>query len=446
MSGVTRRELLAAGGAAAAWTAAAPTAPAAQEEGARQPVSTLAGVPLRTLRGWYRRELFDAYLPFEDLHVADHELGGFMCEVDPHGTRVSSMKNAWMDGRGLWVHAFLYNRFGRDPRHLEIARKTAELLLAVGPSGPDGLWPRAYTREGRPTRFADGEIYGDLFVAEGLDEYAAATGEEKHGRMARDLLFKCVDLYDRPDYRPGIGQTYLGPEARPLPGARILGVWMVLLRVATQMLARKPDAQVEQVAERAVRAMLDHHLHPAFNLLNELLHHDLTRPDNEYAQLVYTGHAIEVLWMVLDEARRRKDTALFGRASALFRRHLAVARDEVYGGVFRNLQHVDRHSWLVDKVLWLQEEALIGLMIVVEEAGEAWAAEEFGRLYEYVTATFALRARGVDSPVWIYAADRTVSLESFRRMPARLENYHHPRSLMLNLLAIERMERGAGRR
>lgn len=183
-------------------------------------------------------------------------------------------------------------------------------------------------------------------MAEALQEYAAATGETRFTDTARDLFFKCVRRYDRPDYRPVVGETYLGPGARPIAGARILGVWMVLLRVASQMLERRTDAGVERVADRALTALLDHHLHPGFGLLNELLEHDLSRPQNEYAQLVYTGHAIEVLWMVLAEARRRGDRALFDRAAGHDRRHIAVAWDDVYGGVFRNLQHVDRNVWL----------------------------------------------------------------------------------------------------
>lgn len=439
MSGFTRRDLLAAASGAAAWAKVAPASAVGRQPPPQAAPATLGGMRLRDLRDWYRRELFDEYLPFVDRHVVDPELGGFMCGVDPQGRRISTTKNAWLDARGVWVHAFLYNRFGRDPRQLAIAGKTVDLLLRIGPSGPDGLWPKTYTRDGRPIMFSEGEIYGDLFVAEGLDEYAAATGDERHARTARNLLLKCVEIYDRPDYRPTIGQTYLGPDARPFPGARILGVWMVLLRVATQILERRADAQVEAVADRAVRALLDHHLNPAFDLLNELLDHDLSRPPNEYAQLVYTGHAIEVFWMVLLEARRRRDRALFDRASALFRRHLAVAWDDVYSGVFRNLQHVDRNVWAVDKVLWAQEEALIGTMIVFEETGADWARDEFSRMYSYVVGTYPLRARGVDSPMWIYAADRAVTLESFRARAPRLENYHHPRHLMLNLLTLERL-------
>ena len=433
---MTRRTFLgAAAMAPAVLGPASPKRPRPPAQRASQ-TSQLAGLSLVALRDQYRRDLFEDYLPFVDRHVVDHERGGFMCEVDLDGRLLSTNKSSWFDGRGLWVHAFLYNHFGRDPRQLEIARKTAGFLLKTRPSGADDLWPRTYARDGEPQMAADGEIYGDLFIAEGLAEYGAATGDQSYAEIARSLIMKCVRLYDRPDYRPVIGRTYLGPDARPFPGARILGVWMVLLRVCTQMLERRPDPEIEAVARRSVDAMMQSHFNPKFDLFNELLNHDLSRPDNEYAELVYTGHAVEVLWMVLHEAQRRHDQALFTLAADRYRRHIAVAWDDVFGGVFRNLQHVERNLWLTDKVLWAQEEVLIGTLMLVE-AGVEWAAEEFSRMYRYVRSTYPLTSRGV--PLWMYAGNRRMEYASFLAMPRRLENYHHPRHLLLNLRVLDRL-------
>jgi hypothetical protein len=45
----------------------------------------------------------------------------------------------------------------------------------------------------------------------------------------------------------------------------------------------------------------------------------------------------------------------------------------------------------------------------------------------------------------MYASNRKVSFEAFSKMPKRVEHFHHPRHLMLNLLALERMiKRGGG--
>jgi hypothetical protein len=39
----------------------------------------------------------------------------------------------------------------------------------------------------------------------------------------------------------------------------------------------------------------------------------------------------------------------------------------------------------------------------------------------------------------MYASDRKASFEGFSRLRKRVENYHHPRHLMLNLRRIDEM-------
>lgn len=392
--------------------------------------------PLDAIRDRYRRYLFDDFLPFMDRFVIDHRYGGFMCITDYDGARASDTKDCWFEGRGIWIYAFLYNHLAREQRFLDVARKSAAFILSVRPA--DGsLWPRQFSRDGKTLGLPDTAIYGALFVAEGLQELAQATGERQHRETAKRLILDCVARYDRDDYEPAIGQTYLGPEARPYPGARIQGVWMVLIRVITQMLTREADRELAAVADRCIDAVVRYHYNPRFRLSNELLNHDLSRPNNEYEQLVYPGHAIETHWMLMQEALRRNDGALFGVLCERFRRHVEVAWDNVYGGVFRNLVHVDNNTWTLDKVLWAQEEVLIGSLLVYEHTGEAWAKAMFDRTLDYVEATYPLAKHG--SPMWIYAGNRTVDVAEFRTRPKRIEHYHHPRHLMLNLLALDRL-------
>jgi len=396
----------------------------------------LAGATLLQLRDQYKSDLFKDFLPFMEKHVIDEQYGGFMCNADHNGKPVNQNKLSWFEGRGIWVYSFLYNNLAREEKYLNVARRSLEFILKIRPAG-DELWPKELTREGGALTSADGEIYGDLFIAEGMAEFAKATGERSHWDMARELVLKCERLYDRDNYRPTIGQTYLGPKAPPFPGARIQGVWMVLIRVVTQMLEMRADAELERVARRSVDAITKHHYNPEFQLINELLNHDLSRPQNEYAQLVYTGHCIENLWMMMAEALRLRDDKLFESLAGWFRRHAEVAWDDVYGGVFRNLQNVDQNIWLLDKVLWAQEEVLIGSMMIIERTGAPWAIAMFDRMYRYVRDNYPLKSRG--SALWMYASDRRVTFEAFSQMPKRVENYHHPRHLMLNLLSLERM-------
>ena len=442
-----RRNFLTASVGATALLTANPLSAASQKaRGRRIPAggfTKLVSPSLRELKEQYTRDLFNDFLPFMDRFVIDHEYGGFMCNADYTGERVNDNKLSWFEGRGIWVYAFLYNNLAKEEKYLEIARRSVELILKIKPRGEDELWAKEITRDGKPLTSAEGEIYGDMFIAEGLAEYAKATRQREYWDTAKQIALKCVRIYDREDYRPTIGQTYLGKDARPFPGARIQGVWMVLIRVATQMLEMRADAEIEKIAKRSVDAVVNHHFNPAFRLNNELLNHDLSRPTNEYLQLVYTGHCIETLWMMLAEAARLKDKKLFDTFAERFRRHVEVAWDDVFGGVFRNLMNVEQNSWTLDKVLWAQEEVLIGSLFIYEHTGAAWARQIFDQAFEYVQNTFPLKTHG--STLWIYGGNRKVEFEEFKTRPKRVENYHHPRHLMLNLLCIARILKRAGR-
>lgn len=421
----------------AKWALGAPGVALAQRSGTipnRKLNGPMISLDLSRMREDYRKDLFQDYLPFHERFVNDKQFGGFLCSVRPTGELVSDEKRVWFEGRGIWVYSFLYNHIAREQKYLDIAAASVRLLARSKPNNPEEFWPRTLNRDGSPASPPDTEVYSDLFVAEGLAEFARASGERKYWDEARTIILKCIRRYDMSDYHPEIGQTYLGPKARPFPGARVQGVWMVLLRSTTQMLASRTDADLQKISDRCVDAVLNHHYNPRFGLINELINHDGSRPKNEYEQLVYAGHAIETLWMLMDEALRRKDNKLFDKTGAMFQRHCEVSRDRVYGGLFRNLTNVDQNTWTLDKTLFPHQEALIGSLMMIEQRGDPWAHDFYEDIDRYTRSKFPLRS--VPSPLWQVIGNRQV--DPTPEM-TRAENYHHPRFLMLNLLAVERM-------
>ncbi|MDQ3686786.1 MAG: hypothetical protein M3430_14490, partial [Acidobacteriota bacterium] len=124
----------------------------------------LAGMSLAELRDRYRRDLFVDFLPFMEKHVIDHEYGGFMCNTDHLGNNVNRNKSSWFEGRGTWVYSFLYNNLAREAKYLNVARKSVGFIMKIKPGG-DELWPKGLTRAGQSLTPADGEVYGDLFIA-----------------------------------------------------------------------------------------------------------------------------------------------------------------------------------------------------------------------------------------------------------------------------------------
>jgi mannose/cellobiose epimerase-like protein (N-acyl-D-glucosamine 2-epimerase family) len=386
----------------------------------------------------YRYWLFDDFLPFMDKYVIDHELGGFMCAVDRDGTQVNSDKSAWYEGRGIWTYSYLYNKLDKNPKYLDTARKSVDFIMKIRPSG-DERWPSSFRKDGAPVP-GNADIYGDLFIANGLQEYAKAKGNERYWDQAKDILIRRMKTFDSPDYEYVVSYAVpSGSTPPPIKAPSVLGHWMVIINLTTQMLEMKHDREVEAIADRAVDAIMNRHFNPDFSLQNEVINHDLTR-NPDYAKFSYLGHAIETYWMVLHEAVRRKDRGLWDTTVQRFKRHVEVAWDNVYGGAFRALYNVDENQWAVDKVTWLQEEILIGTIFMIEHTGDEWAKQWFSNTWAYAMEKLILKPYGF--PLWVSSGDRKIT---FVRHVSRCEHFHHPRHLMQNIISLNNIIRRGGK-
>jgi len=387
--------------------------------------------PVKKLIAQYKKDLYEEFLPFMDEFIIDHIHGGFKCHTDRDGRNITTRKRTWFDGRGVWVYSYLYNHFKKDDRFLEISKKTLDLLFKAREN--NRLWPYSYDQSGNDLKEHKPDIYGNLFVAEGLIEYSVAVKDDIYLEKAKEILFDCVDLYDSEGYL----YEFKSQEGAPLiKMPRVLGHWMIMLSLCKSILKYYPEERkISDLSDRCMDALLHHHLNPDFDLMIEFLEKDMTIPAGQLSRFVYIGHAMEALWMLMDEAERREDEALFEKASTLFKRHVEVAWDRVYGGVFHGLPDVEQNIWLTDKVFWAQQEVLIGLMILISHHHDKWAQEKFLELNQYVNDHFLLKKHGFR--YWNIGGDRKMTFELHSD---RIENYHIPRHLMLNIQRLSGME------
>ncbi len=401
-----------------------------------------AGYKLNDLKNKYHSDLFDEFLPFMDKYIIDHELGGFLCNTDRDGTHVNTNKRTWYEGRGIWLYSYLYNHFGQDPVFLETAKKSVDFILKTKPAG-DRLWTPWFTRDGKPIGGEDTELYSDLHVAQGLTQYATASGDMSYLSLAKEILLKCIDIYDN---RPGYGtdahfyQVQINEKKRyeGVEQPRIIGHWMDFMTLTTQMLEAKEDDELEAFSNRITDAVLNHHFNTEFGLITEYLNHDLSPIKGAQGREV-TGHVPETLWMILYEAVRKKDRKTFDIAALHLHRHIEVLYDYVYEGAFHGLLDVETHKFDMTKALWVQDEMLVGCMYVYEHTGAEWAKEWYVRIYNFIQKKASLKQYGF--PLWNIYADRKMT---FVRHYDRIDTYHHPRELILNLKSIERLIKNDG--
>jgi len=396
-------------------------------------IDKIAGLSLEQLRDKYRSELFENFIPNMDKYAIDHDYGGVMCSLDVRSGQLENKnKTAWFVGRGMWVYSFLYNNMEQNTRYLEIARKSKDLLLKLQPTDKS-FWTAKFTCEGDPLS-GPGDIYGSLFVAEGLSEYSKASGEKEYRELAKKIIFDCVDRYDQPDY--SYTYTYLR-GAPQIQGIRVLGHWMILLSLSTQMLSHEPDDDLEKLAARSVDAIMNHHINKDYGLTNEFINHDFSLPDNEFAQFSVIGHGLETLAFVMFEAARIRDASLFHSAETGFKKHVDVGADALYGGNFDILENADNYTWRLNKSLWCQQEVLNGTLFLIEHTGDEWGQRNFSRADKYIYDKFYNK----NNKFWYSGGDRKMSNPNVSLM----EHYHHARQLMKGIQAIERIIKRGGR-
>ncbi len=405
---------------------------------------SIAEMSLAELHEDYHKRLFDMYLPYWDKGGYDSENGGFMCELYNDGTVQSDEKFIWYQGRSIWVYAFLYNNFGRDERFLEIARKTRDFMVKFMYKG-DGMWLESVDRSGKQIESrgqgSGKDIYPAMFAAAGLIELYKASGNEQDFAIAKDSIRTAQRQYNDLAYE-GISLSGSNEKGFRSQGHSFMTVWPL-----TQLLSFHDDPAFEAIQREHVAHIVNDFWNPDYGIVNETLYHDYSRiPGTETSMA--PGHSLETLWMVMYEAIRTKDRALFNTCTERVRRLIEMCWDYVYGGwgtnsfrVFASETHPQGPSYEV-KNMWAHTEILIACMTVLEYTGEVWAKEWYERTREYAIRTMANTGHGV----WRQAVDRFGNnLKRSGISAYRKGNFHQPRYMMMNLLSLDRIISNNGR-
>jgi N-acylglucosamine 2-epimerase len=399
----------------------------------------IAGMTLQELRDDYKDRIFNQYLPFWDKGGFDKELGGFMCELYDDGSVQNDEKYIWYQGRAIWVYSFLYNNFGRDKKYLDIATKTRDFMIKNMYLG-DGKWRESVSRMGIPVestvaQSAGNDIYGAMFSAAGLIELYKASGNKEDLEIAKTSIWSSVRAYESPDYE---GVTVDGINKN---GLRTLGHSFIIIWDLTNLLKFLKDPKLEELQNEHINHIINDFWNPEYGINNENLFHDYSRLPG-YESVMYTGHYLETLWILLYEALRKKDQQLFGSVKKRIRRIIEMGWDYVFDGlgtenyyVFCSKGNCQGPEYDL-KVMWAHTELLVATMTVLEYTGETWAKEWYERGKEYCLKNMANTGNGV----WRQAVDR---FGKDKKRPDisiyRKDNFHQIRYQMMNLLSIERM-------
>ena len=392
------------------------------------------------LAAFYRKHLLEDVMPFWEERTKDEECGGYLTCFDRVGNVTDTTKYVWFQGRQLYMFPALYNHIEKRDTWLDLARWGRDFIVkhayaGIGGAAP-GRWFYQLDRQGHPQKGTI-SIYTDMFVLQGLCEYAVASGSTDDLVLIRETF----DAIERSTLDPDFKDLFHGTWS---PRFRRHSIFMSALntaQVAGQVLG---EQRVEALMDRCLKESLSVFAKDDHEALFESLGRDDTVVDDQEGRKLDPGHALEAMGFCLTEGRQRHDRATVDRAAQVADWMYRRGWDERYGGLVAYLDssgkeppqtawHRETGMQWHDKNWWANAEALYTLAACAVETGNRTWWNRFLELHEWCWKHFSDPEYGEWYPELL--RDGTPKLKDKGTLWKAA--YHLPRSLMNTALLLE---------
>lgn len=390
-----------------------------------------------------QRNLDEAVIDFWYPASLDLERGGYAMASDEEGRLAPTGERMIVSqARMVWLFARLA-RESRDPEAMKRAAAHGYAFLR------DRMWDAQHGGFYWQVDAADGRIvqsnkhlYAQAFGLYALSEYVLAT----HDRSALALATELVDLIERrahdadyPGYLEYFARDWSSlPPDTPSPVGGVAGMKLMnthlhlmeafatYVRASDRALARtRLDELIAIQSEAVVRKEL-----PA---CTDRYRRDWTPIlDEDAAARVSYGHDLENIWLLADalDAAGRRPASLLDLYRGLFSYSMRHGFDERHGGFFES-GPLGKPADRLNKVWWVQAEAMVSALTMYRLTGEAEYARVFESTWEWV------RDRQTDwkAGEWhaLILPDGSIS---GRKAAAWKAGYHNGRALLESIRLI----------
>ena len=330
----------------------------------------------------YRDGLLLDTVPFWERHSPDQVHGGLFTFLDHDGTLISTDKPMWLNGRGAWLFARLYNQVEPREQWLQLSRQVIEFVSQHG-FDHDGRMFFLVTRDGRPLRKRR-YLFTETFATIALAEYARASGCQEYLDRAREL-FRLILRYHR---TPGLLPPKVEPKTRPM---QALAMPMILIATAQVMRSVDDDSLYDEVINAAIQTVTRDFARPELRALLETVGEDGSFLNLPEGREVNPGHAIETAGFILDEAERRNDRDLIELACRIIDWSLDLGWDEQFGGIycFRDCKRLPVPRLEHDmKLWWPHNEAIYSTLLAYHLTGRSHWLDWYQKLHDWTYRHF----------------------------------------------------------
>ena len=344
---------------------------------------------IKSLHQLFSQELFESVVPFWLNHAIDEKYGGYFCCLDRDGAVFDTDKFTWMQGRAIWMFSKLCSVYGTRHAWLEAARHGADFMRRYG-TAPNGDTYFALDRAGNPL-VQPYNIYADCFLCMATAAYARVSGEEWAKAESLRLYRRIQERQENPK----------GIWSKQAPGARTFRAMsfpMIQMTLARELAGFLPDDVVAPVIAQTLDTFWSRHVDWARERVFERVLPDGGKNfDVMEGRLLNPGHALEILWMVMDVAAGRGDQKMVADCAQAMLWSIESGWDEQYGGIFYYQDYLGYPTEKLEsdmKLWWVHAEAMNAMLLAYRLTGSQAHAQWFERLCAYSFDCFSDKDHG----------------------------------------------------
>jgi len=370
----------------------------------------------------YKNELFDSVIPFWLNNSPDREYGGYFSCLERNGMVFDTDKYSWMQGREIWMFSKLCSVYGARPEWLEAAKLGVDFMRTHG-RAPNGDFYFSLDRKGSPLTVPY-NIFADCFMCIAFAEYFRASGDKQAQEEALAVYRRIQQRKDNPK---GVWTKQIA-AARSLSG---MAFPMIQMMMARELRGLIPDDELMPVIRENLDIFFDRHVDRNRKRVFERVLPDGGRLlDVMEGRLLNPGHALEILWFVMDIANTiLNDQKMVEDTADIMLWCVESGWDKEFGGIFYYQDYLGYPTDKIEstmKLWWVHNEAINAMLLAAKLTGGALHEDWFKKLHDYSFEHFSDRAGGE----WYGYLDRQ-GTPVFGLKGGKWKGFYHlPRMLM----------------
>jgi len=370
----------------------------------------------------YKNELFDSVIPFWLNNSPDREYGGYFSCLERNGTVFDTDKYSWMQGREIWMFSKLCSVYGARPEWLEAAKLGVDFMRAHG-RAPNGDFYFSLDRKGSPLTVPY-NIFADCFMCIAFAEYFRASGDKQAQEEALAIYRRVQQRKDNPK---GVWTKQIA-AARSLSG---MAFPMIQMMMARELRGLVPDDELMPVIRENLDIFFDRHVDRNRKRVFERVLPDGGRLlEVMEGRLLNPGHALEILWFVMDIANTiLNDQKMVEDTADIMLWCVESGWDKEFGGIFYYQDYLGYPTDKIEstmKLWWVHNEAINAMLLAARLTGSALHEDWFKKLHDYSFEHFSDRVGGE----WYGYLDRQ-GTPVFGLKGGKWKGFYHlPRMLM----------------